>query len=393
MAVTTTKVASVEELQRAVADDRAGDVVVAGAIERVPTLRLAPGRNLVGADDRAALVFRDGADGVQLTRDNRVASLRLRASPSARVVFNDTTVESLGTLELVLLHAVGQVQILADDAVVSGHVILEGVHVEEADTRVREPRPHGYGVHVLQGAITVWNQQIDPAARITADLTGLSAGSEETPVRGSGVFVSGGGDRGGRLEATRLHTGPVFADGGIPGGTAGGIFVVYGAHVQDVDDIGPVTTYGVGDVVLGNWGVVDSWKATAPLTSYGASGTGFVNHGMIGRLEITAPVETSGPGAHGFDVDGGTVDDAELYRIVTHADAAVGMQIGRPFGRLIVHHGIETHGVGAVGLSLRPEADGSEISVDGGIVAHADGVPPLEIHGRVDELTVTGGVA
>ena len=73
MTVTTTKVASVEELQQALADDHAADIVVAGAIQRVPTFRLAPGRNLVGADDRAALVFLDGADGIQLTRDNRVA--------------------------------------------------------------------------------------------------------------------------------------------------------------------------------------------------------------------------------------------------------------------------------------------------------------------------------
>jgi len=390
--VTTTKVASVEELQQAVADDRAGDIVVAGTIERVPTLRLAPGRNLVGADDRAAIVFRDGADGVQLTRDNRVASLQLRASPNARAVFNDTTVESLGTLELVLLHAVGQIQIVADDAVRSGHVIVEGVHVEEADTRVREPRPHGYGVHALQGAITVWNRQTDPQTRITADLTGLSAGSEETPVRGSGVFVSGGGDRGGRVEATRLHTGPVFAEGGVGGQVAGGVFVVYGVHLQDVDNIGPVTTYGANDAVLHNWGAVDSWKATGAITSYGERATGFMNLGKVGRLEIAAPVETSGPEADGFRLDAGTVEVAELYRIVTHADAAVGVQISRPFGRLIVHHGIETHGAGAVGLSLQPGADGREISVDGGIAARGDGVPPIEIRGRVDELTVTGGL-
>jgi hypothetical protein len=390
--VTTTKVASVEELQHVLADDHAGDIVVAGMIDRVPTLHLAPGRNLVGADDRAGLVFRDGADGIELTRDNRVASLQLRASPTARALFNDTAVESLGTLELVLLHAVGQVQIVAEDAVRSGHVIVEGLHVAEADTLMHEPRPHGHGVHVVQGAITIWNRHADPAARITADLTGLSAGSEETPIRGSGVFVSGGGDRGGRLEATRLHTGPVFAGADDPSDIAGGVFVLNGAHVQDVDDIGPVTTYGVNDMVLANWGAVDSWKATAPITSYGANGIGVANLGVIGRLEITAPIETSGPGAHGFDA-GGTVDDAELYRIVTHADAALGAQISRPFGRLVVRHGIETHGAGAVGLSLQPGADGREIRIDGGIVTHGDGVPPLEIHGRVGDLAVSGGVA
>ena len=41
----------------------------------------------------------------------------------------------------------------------------------------------------------------------------------------------------------------------------GGVFVVYGAHVKKVVNRGPVTTYGVNDMVLDNWGIVNEWVA------------------------------------------------------------------------------------------------------------------------------------
>jgi hypothetical protein len=53
-------------------------------------------------------------------------------------------------------------------------------------------------------------------------------------------------------------------------------------------------------------------------------------------------VETFGLGAHGFNIYAGTINVTEFDRIKTHADAAVGIQISRPLGRLIVHNGIET---------------------------------------------------
>ena len=58
-----------------------------------------------------------------------------------------------------------------------------------------------------------------------------------------------------------LVTGAVYSDGGIPSGTpdciSGGVFVVQGAFADIVRNRGPVTTYGVNDMVLDNWGVVD----------------------------------------------------------------------------------------------------------------------------------------
>ena len=150
---------------------------------------------------------------------------------------------------------------------------MHDLHIVAADARHYEKRPKGYGVEVVPGAFTVWIQHGDPSVTITANLTGLSVGAESAPVWGGGIFVSGGGDSGGRLIVGRLETGAVFSDGGIALGTpdriSDGVFTVHGAVVDTVRNLGPVTTYGPNDMVLDNRGTVDSWLAEAKITSHG----------------------------------------------------------------------------------------------------------------------------
>jgi hypothetical protein len=154
---------------------------------------------------------------------------------------------------------------------------------------------------------------------------------------GSGIFVSDAGDKGGRLNVRRLETDAVYSDGGIAPGTpdqiTGGVFTVYGAHVDVVRNREPVVTYGVNDMVLDRWGVVDRWTAEEKITSYGPSGIGFVNFGIMHELKVNALIETFGLGARGFNVYTGTVNLAEFDRVLTHADGAVGVQISQPIGR------------------------------------------------------------
>jgi hypothetical protein len=76
--------------------------------------------------------------------------------------------------------------------------------------------------------------------------------------------------------------------------------------------------------LLDNWGVVDRWTAEDKITSYGPSGIGFVNFGIVHELKVNALIETFGQGARGFNVYTGTVNLAELDRVVTHAAGAVG---------------------------------------------------------------------
>lgn len=396
-------------LVAAVKDKSVQQIVVTGHLTNSPSVRLSPGQALRGADKGAKITFANGADGVQLSSDNRIDGLWLEAAADKRAVFNDTTVASLGRIELRNLTTTGRVQILARDKVRGGHVDVDGLEIVAADARGENERPHGYGVYVLHGAFTLWNMQPDDSIVVTADLVGLSAGRDGAPVRGSGVFVSGAGDKGGRLNVSRLETGPIYSDGGIAPGTpdqiTGGVFTVYGAHVDVVKNHGPVTTYGVNDMVLDNWGVVDLWIAEDKITSRGSSGIGFVNFGVVHDLKVGAPIETFGQGARGFNVYTGTVDAADFDRVVTHADGAVGIQISQPIGRLIVRRGIETFGgtgqslvkgvvmtLSAIGLSIKPGGSAREIEIAGGIKTNGKGVSPIENHGAIETFRVSGGL-
>jgi hypothetical protein len=381
-------------------------ILVSGRLIGASPIRLSPGQSLVGVDDSAAIAFRAGADGIQLSTDNSVRNLRLYASSEKRAVFNDTTVPTLGRIELHGVITTGRVQILARDKVRAGHVEVDGLDIVTADARSETERPHGYGVYVQQGAFTLWNMQSGQDVIISADLVGISAGRDGAPARGSGVFVSGSGETGGRLMVHRLETSAVYSDGGIAAGTSdcisGGIFVVHGAAADLVRNRGRVTTYGTNDMVLDNWGMVDRWVAEEKITSHGPSGIGFVNFGTINSLQVNAPIETFGQGARGFNVYSGEVNGAEF---VTHGDGAVGIQISQPVGQIKVRRGIETFGgagkslvkgvvveLSAIALSVRPGGSARKIDVAGGAITHGNGVAPLELHGAIETLRVTDGL-
>jgi hypothetical protein len=406
----TALVTSVEQLLEATQNDRVEQIIVRGEISHVPSLRLSPGQHLVGETNGAALLFRPEIDGLQITTDNEIRDLRLQVSPQRRALFNDSGVQTLGRLMLARLSLVGQVQILLREQLRGGHLSVSGLDILAADVTGAPDRPHGYGVSVQQGALTIWNQQ--PAAKgiLTADLAGISLGRENAPVNGSGVFVGGAGFAEMSLQVSRLETDTIFVDGKIPGGTAdlisGGIFVVSGAHVDDVINRGAVVTYGPNDMVLDNWGDVDRWIAEGKVTSYGPSGIGFVNFGTTRSFHALQPIETFGHGARGFNAYDGLIETAEFEQIETHADAGVGIQISRPVTHLIVHGGITTHGgVGeslvkgvikqlpAYGLSVQPGAIVGEMLIDrGGIATEGDQVVSVQVQGEIGSLQVRDGI-
>jgi hypothetical protein len=401
-------VTTTDALVAAIKHESIEKVVVSGRLTNAPSIRLSPGQSLCGAAEDSAVAFVAGADGVQLSSDNSIHDLHLSVSPEKRAIFNDTAVATLGRIEIRAVTTTGRVQLLARDNVRGGHVDVDGLDVIAADARTETERPHGYGVDVLHGAFTLWNMQPDEHVAISAHLVDISAGRDGAPVHGSGVFVSGAGDGGGRLIVRRLETRAVYSDGGIAPGIpdciSGGVFVVYGAFADSVRNRGPVTTYGANDMVLDNWGVVDQWVADEKITSHGPSSIGFVNFGTVHVLRVNAPIETFGQGARGFNVYAGTVKSAEFERIVTHADGAVGIQISQPVGRIRVRRGVETYGgtgsslvkgvvmrLSAIALSLKPGGSAREIDVAGGLITHGQGIDPFELHGAVDTLKVTDG--
>jgi len=400
-------VVTANELVAATKDTNVRKITVRGNLSNTPSVRLAPGQALSGIDN-ASILF-DSVDGLQLTSDNQVRGLSLQTAPGKRAIFNDTGVAGLGHILLADVSTIGQVQILVRDEVRGGHVDVDGLDVIAADACAQPDRPTGFGVHVLQGAFTLWNMQEDVRVIVSARLMGLSAGRASAPVRGSGIFVSGAGFKGGRLAVSLLETGAIYSDGGIAPGTpdaiTGGVFTVFNAFVDVVRNRGPVTTYGVNDMVLDNWGSVDRWIAEEKITSYGPSGIGFVNFGIVNSLEVQAPIETFGQGARGFNVYAGTVNRAVFDRIATHADGAVGIQISQPIGTLEVHRGIETFGgtgdslvkgvvvtLSAIALSVKPGGSARAIDIEGGVTTHGKGVSPLELDGLIDQLSIDGGI-
>jgi len=404
------EVSSVSALLEAVNDADVHRINVLGTLTDTPSFRLLPGQRLSGAREGVAIQFQPRSDGIKLTRDNHVAQLTLLADPDRAVVCNDTGVESLGRLVLRDLKVKGRVELLAQKQVRAGHIDVQDIDIEYADARAGEDRPRGYGVEVIPSAFTLWNEQPDASITITADLTGIRVGRAGVPVRGSGVFVSGAGDTGGRMIVHRLETGAVYSDGGIAPGTpdriSAGVFVLYGARVSRVSNNGPVTTYGSNDMVLDNWGSVDQWIAHDAITSYGPSSIGFVNFGTLDTLTLNAPIETFGQGSRGFNVYAGTVRRADFDRITTHADGAVGIQLSQPVGSIAVHRGIETFGgigdslvkgvvvkLAAHPLSIKPGGTVDILEIEGGIQSHGEGVEPLDMHGSIQWFQVSGGIS
>lgn len=374
-------VKTTEELVLATNDRDIRLIIVGANLDDIPSIRMLPRQSLRSScEQRSPLTFRENADGLQLSSDNTVSALDLVTSPEKRAIWNDGAVDDLGRISLHSLQTVGRVQIIAKGNVRRGHVEADGLDIVSADARGEQERPHAYGVYVLQGAFTLWNMQAEEEVLITADLVNLSVGRFGSPVLGSGVFVGGGGDRGGRLNVRRLETTALYVDGKIPIGTAdliaGGVFAVYGACIDTVANLGPVVTYGANDMALDNWGVVDRWVAREKVTTLGSSGIGFVNFGSIRDLRLEAPIETFGQGARGFNVYSGTVERAEFDRIVTHADGAVGVQISQPIGTMVVRRGVETFGgegpslvkgvvqnLSAIALSIKPGGSAQLIKI------------------------------
>lgn len=386
----------------------ATDIEVRAVLSGMPMITLQPGVRLHGG----ILMF--VARGLRLTRDNEVDGVAIVTPDHEVAILNDTDLEDLGTLTLRDVRTVGQVLLLAQDAVRSGHVKVERLTVERADLRGLLRRPHGFKVDVMQGAFTLWNRQADPGVIITAELLDIAAGSAKAPVRGSGVLVGGHGNRdgtpdGGTVKVSTLRTGEIHTDGGIRPGSpdliSGGVFVISGAIVDQVFNAGPVTTYGSNDMVLDNWGDVRVWTATAPMTSHGLSGIGFVSVGPIDRLDIQAPIQTFGAGARGFNLYDGSLRHASFKSISTHGNGAIGIQVSKPLPTLEIAGDLTTEGgqgmslvrgaqvqLKAAALSVKAGGRIGSLHIGGRVQTTGDGVVSFEIAGEVDRIQVDGGI-
>lgn len=382
---------------------------VAAAITDLDPLDLPAGTQLHGTVEQAGLAFKAGGAGLRLTADHEISGLRLTTDPDQIALGLTDTAQDLGTLVFDRLHLEGRLHLEAERA---RHALLtlRDIHVATADARSAPHLPAGFGVKVLAGGITIYNRSTDTASRWRVEARNLSGGRRERPLRGSGVFIFGGSTipkdadpatapaptaPGGSIELVVLTTGELHADGGIAKGTpdriTGGVFVGCGVDAYEVVNQGPVSTYGVNDMVLDNWGSVRLWVANGLVASYGDSGIGFVNFGNIDALLVRGRVETHGGGARGYNLYDGSLDHAEFDSIATYGDGSMGVQLSKPFGRLIVHGDIQTRGgegpslvrgkvvtLTAHALSLKPGVKGDAIFVLGDVATGNAGVAPYE---------------
>ncbi|WP_083997408.1 hypothetical protein [Chryseobacterium angstadtii] len=351
------------------------------------------------------------SDGIGVSANNTVKNLNIDVPVNHKAIFNTMIKQDLGTFTFENLLVKGQVSIITRVGVEKANIVINNLDIHSADARHYLEQPQKYGVNVLQGALTIYNINPNTDSLISVAVSHLSIGRKNAPVSGSGVFISGFGDKGGRTEISKLHTKAVYSNGKIPLGVAdyitAGVFVLYGAHANEVITDGEVITYGVNDMVLDVWGSVDNWTSNAAVISYGPSGIGFVNFGIVKNFTVNAPLQTYGLGARGYNQYDGTVEHISFQSIETFGDGSVGIQISKPIGTLTINGDLATHGsVGAslvkgiyldlpaYALSIKNGGEARSITVKGNIATYGDNVTSyiVEQGGSPGVLTVKGKI-
>src|SRR6185312_10237098 len=84
MHISSKTVASLDELLTAASDEQVSRIVVCGTIADAPSIRLSRGQQLVGENENAHILFRPDVDGLEITSDNEVRTIRLQAAPHQR---------------------------------------------------------------------------------------------------------------------------------------------------------------------------------------------------------------------------------------------------------------------------------------------------------------------
>lgn len=351
------------------------------------------------------------SDGIGVSANNSVRNLNIDTPANHKAIFNTTVRENLGTFTFENLLVKGQVSIITRVGVEKANIVINNVDIHSADARHYLEQPQKYGVNVLQGALTIYNINPNIDSIVTVSINNLSIGRKNAPVSGCGVFISGFGDQGGKTVISRLHTKAVYSNGKIPLGVAdyitGGVFILYGAHANEVVTDGEVVTYGVNDMVLDVWGSVDNWTSNGSIISYGPSGVGFVNFGVVKNFTVNAPLQTYGLGARGYNQYDGTVDNITFQSIETFGDGSVGIQISKKIGALTVNGNVATHGsigsslvkgvyfdLPAYALSIKNGGSATSITIKGDVATYGDNVITyiVEQGGNPGILTVDGKI-
>lgn len=298
------RVTTLLELMTAISENVPQILELEASILSPHSIILPEGYQLVGKSHNSCVVCFNNSEGFGVTRNNTISNLIVMTRQTNRAIYTVYGILDMGTIVLENLTITGQVSIISRQGTDRIKLIANNVHNTSCDSRHYSEQPHKYGVNVYQGAFTVYNFNSDPKSTIDCILTNISIGFKNAPVLGSGIFVCGFGDDGGKVNLTTLTTGAVYSNGMLPYGTAdiitAAVFIVYGVEAKTVEHHGEIVTYGVNDMVLDTWGKVDRWVSNAPVVSYGPSGIGFVNFGTVKEF-VGQDIITYGLGARGFN--------------------------------------------------------------------------------------------
>ncbi|MGQ0286027.1 hypothetical protein ACT2CV_02315 [Pasteurellaceae bacterium 22721_9_1] len=405
----TIYVSNISELQTALSSSDK-EIVLKHSIIIPNELHLPNGFSL-NADpaDHILIGFGNGG-GLKLTGNNTVSNIAIQTTPTERAIYIDSSEVDLGKIALENLTVTGQVQLLLRRPNSKLDLYVNNLDIVASDSRNRSEKPLKYGVVVHQGAFTLYNYNSDKDSLVTATIENIRIGRKNAPVLGSGVFIGGFNDDGGKVIVEKLVTDEIYSNGMIPFGQpniiTGGIFILSGAHAKEIDSKGTVTTYGVNDMVLDVWGSVDNWVCHKEITSYGTSGIGFVNFGIVKNFDAKAPIRTFGSGARAFNQYDGTIERARFHSLTTFGDGSIGIQVSKPVGTIHIKHDIQTNGsvgeslvkgqimtLAATGLSIQEGGEIQSLVVGGNIETKGDKVTTLEINkGKLLKCQIDGTI-
>lgn len=351
------------------------------------------------------------SDGIGISTNNTISNLNIDVATQNKAIYTTLNKSSIGDFLFQNLFIKGQVSLIFGAGVDEGKIVIKDVDIISSDSRHYLEQPQKYGVNVLQGALTIYNINPNEKSNVEVNIENISIGRKNAPVTGSGVFIAGYGDNGGKVTVAKLQTKAVYSNGKIPPGISdyisGGVFILNGAHAKEVVTNGEIVTYGNNDMVLDVWGTVENWTSNAPIISYGASGVGFVNFGVVKNFTVNAPLQTYGLGARGYNQYDGTVENIKFKSIETFGNGSVGIQISKKIGSLTIDENIITHGaigsslvkgkyidLSAYGLSIKDGGEADKITINGNIETHGDNVTSYikEKEGKVNELKVNGEI-
>ena len=339
---------------------------------------------------------------ITLSENNSITNLKLVGKPTTNIIKMGKTHNS-SKIKLMNIEITGTIILIIEDTTKDNiDFNFTNIKIVSADTTSIKNNPRKYGVRVLLGAITLWNKS--KKSNISSTFSGIEIGSEGNPVFGSGLLVSGLEDA--KLNVKVIDTLEIHSNGNIKedeaGIITGGVFVANDAYVEKIINNKMVKTYGHNDMVLDNWGFVDEWISKGEINSLGSSGIGLVNFGIINNFTSLKKIVTKGIGARGFNNYDGTVENLDIYGIETFGDGAVGIQVSKKIGNVLVRNNIETHGgigtslvkgvlkqLSASAISILSEGGVDNLIVKGQAISYKKEIRSIEIIGLVEgELRV-----